>query len=244
LDWIPAFAGMTKGAPAAAGDRRPYREEAKDVPMLTVGLTGGIACGKSVVARELARRGCRLLDSDRLARRLMRPGSEGWRRVVDAFGRGILGPGGWIDRRELGRLVFADPALRAQLDRLIHPLVLAEEARLVRQAEEALAGRPGIFVVEAALMIEAGSHRRYHRLVVVRCPEKLQIERLVRFRRLMPAEARRRVRSQMAAAKKARIADYRLDASGTPAETRRRAAELYDHLVADEAAMRSGAHRH
>jgi dephospho-CoA kinase len=202
--------------------------------MLTVGLTGGICSGKSEVAAVLRDLGCRLFDADLIARQLLQPGTELFRQVLDRFGDGILDEDGAIHRPSLGRLVFSDPGKRRLLDRMVHPAVMAEEHRLLQDAERAAAGRSCIAVVEAALMVEAGSYTRYHKLVVVHCTVAQQIERLTSGRGMDRAEAEARVASQLPTDEKAVLAHYTVDASGGLEETRQRAVELHRLLVRDE----------
>lgn len=206
--------------------------------MLTVGLTGGIGSGKSEVAAILAGRGCRLFDADLIARQLLQPGTELFGRVLDLFGDGILGEDGAIHRPSLGRLVFSDPEKRDRLNQLVHPAVIAEEGRLLRDAGRAAAGRPCIAVVEAALMVEAGTHGRYHRLVVVHCTVAQQIERLTSGRGMDLAQAEARVASQLPSEEKLAVAHYTVDASGSLEETRGQAVDLHGCLVKDERKQR------
>jgi dephospho-CoA kinase len=208
--------------------------------MLTVGLTGGIGSGKSEVAAVLAARGCLVFHADRIARRLTGPGTELLERIVGHFGDGILDRDGAIHRPALGRLVFGDPAKRELLNGIVHPAVIAEEDRLLREAEAKAAGGPCIAVVEAALMLEAGTHGRYHRLVVVHCPPEQQVERLAAARGLSRAEAEARVASQSSTEEKLALAHYTIDSSGTLAETRARAEALAHDLARDEADRRRG----
>ena len=199
--------------------------------MLTVALTGGIACGKSVVAEILRDKGCFVHSADLAARALMSPGTEVWRAVVDHFGRGIAGPDGAIDRRRLGAIVFADAAERAFLDGLVHPRVIEEVRRLA--VEQRALGRR-IFVSEAALVFEARFETFFDRIIVVTCPEEVQVARLVARDGLAREEALRRIRSQMPQEEKTGRADYVIDASGTLAETVERTERVYAMLVMDE----------
>jgi len=207
--------------------------------MLTVGLTGGIASGKSEVGAELRRQGCRLFDADIIARRLMAPGGEVHRAVVRAFGRGILDRDGAIHRPALGDLVFGDPGKRKALETIVHPAVVAEERRLLDEAEQQAAGAPCIAVVEAALMVEAGTWQRYHRLVVVHCGEAQQVERLA-LRGLDREAALSRIRAQFPLERKLALAHYTVDSSGILEQTRKRAVELHRNLVRDERQLREG----
>jgi dephospho-CoA kinase len=202
--------------------------------MLTVGLTGGIGCGKSEVAAVLQERGCLVFDADLIARKLLEPGTELFRRVTARFGEGVLGPDGAIHRPSLGRLVFSDAGKLRLLNEMVHPAVIAEEDRLLGAAERAAAGGPCIAVVEAALMVEAGTWRRYHCLVVVHCTVEQQIERLAAGRGQERAEAEARIASQLPTADKLALAHHTVDGSGSLAKTRQRAGDLHRLLVRDE----------
>lgn len=207
--------------------------------MLTVGLTGGIASGKSEVGAELRRRGCRLFDADLIARRLMEPGGRLHHTVVQVFGRGILDRDGAIHRPALGDLVFGDPAKRRALEAIVHPAVVVEERRLLDEAEQQAAGAPCIAVVEAALMVEAGTWQRYHRLVVVHCGEAQQVERLA-HRGLDREGALSRIRAQLPLERKLALAHYTVDSSGSLEQTKEQAVELHRKLVRDERQRREG----
>lgn len=179
-----------------------------------IGLTGNIACGKSVVARMLADLGAEVVDADRLVHRLMEPGAEAWGPVVARFGRNILRPDGTIDRLRLGDIVFRDPAALTDLEAILHP-----GAR--RLAEEAIArSHKRVVVLEAIKLIEVGWRDRVDSLWVVSCPREKQIERLMRDRRLSRAEAELRVDAQSPQEEKLRQADVVIDNSGTLEETR------------------------
>jgi dephospho-CoA kinase len=201
--------------------------------VLTVALTGGIACGKSVVAQVLREKGCFVHSADLAARELMAPAGEVWRAVVAHFGRDILGPDGAIDRRRLGAIVFADAAERAFLDALVHPRVLEKVRELV--AEQKRLGRRRIFISEAALVFEAGFEAFFDRIVVVSCREDVRTARLMAREGIGRDEALRRIGSQMPQEEKTGRADYVIDASGTLAETVEQTERVYAMLVMDEA---------
>jgi dephospho-CoA kinase len=191
--------------------------------MLRVGLTGGIACGKSTVLRRLAARGFATLDLDTLAHAVMAPGAAAHDEVVAAFGRGIVGPDGTVDRPALAARVFADPGARARLNAIVHPRVRAEEARWAA-AQEA-EGRP-ILVTDGALLVEAGLHLRFDRLVVVYCPPDVQRQRLVSRDGIPDAAARARIEAQMPIGEKRAFAHLEVDAGGALADTERAADEV------------------
>jgi dephospho-CoA kinase len=197
--------------------------------VLRVGLTGGIACGKSRVRRRLAEAGFGTLDLDRVAHELMAPGGPAYADVVAAFGRGILADDGTVDRKALGARVFADAAARAELNALVHPRVRDEEQR--RAAAHAAAGGR-VFVTDAALLVESGIHLRFDRLVVVDCEGGEQLRRVMARDALDEAAARGRIAAQMPAAEKRRFAHIVLDASGTLEATDAAAAALARELAA------------
>jgi dephospho-CoA kinase len=200
--------------------------------VLTVALTGGIACGKSVVAGILRDKGCFVHCADRTAHELMAPGGVAYRPVVERFGKGILADDGTIDRKKLGAIVFADAAARAALDAIVHPLVLETTRRLV---EDVLAsGRSALFVTEAALTVEAGFAPFYDRVVVVTCDEETRVRRLMARDGIGREEALRKIGAQMPQAEKAGRADYVIDTSGTFAETVEQTERVHAMLVRDE----------
>ncbi|MFQ5744256.1 MAG: dephospho-CoA kinase [Acidobacteriota bacterium] len=205
--------------------------------ILRVGLTGNIAAGKSTVSCWLAELGCHLIDADELGHRCMEPGQPAHDEVIRTFGEKIVTPGGDIDRRHLGRLVFSDDAARARLEAILHPCIRhleEEEAARWRDAVET-----GIVVTEAALLYEAGSAKRYHRVVVVVAPDELRLARL-EAEGLTPEEARQRLQAQMDQQRKADAADYVIDNAGELAATRAQVETLSEKLHQDLAALQSG----
>ncbi|HEX9724576.1 MAG TPA: dephospho-CoA kinase [Vicinamibacteria bacterium] len=198
--------------------------------MLRVGLTGGIACGKTVVRRLLADRGAFTIDADAIVHQLMGAGTDLTRRIADAFGPDVLSPEEAVDRTKLGRLVFSDPSERSKLNALVHPEVIREEKRLLREAE----GKGvDVAVVDAALMIEAGTYRDYDRLLVVHCPRALQLDRLAARDGLSRTEAARRVDAQMPVDEKKPYADFLIDTSGSLADTERQVQAVWEKLRND-----------
>jgi dephospho-CoA kinase len=195
--------------------------------MLRVGLTGGIACGKSQVLRRLAEGGVPTLDLDSVAHELMEPGGAAYEEVVAAFGGATLGPDGRVDRQALGARVFADPEARARLNAIVHPKVRAEEAR--RAALHS--GRGALFVTDAALLVETGLHLRFDRLVVVHCAAEEQRRRLRARDGLTEEAATARLQAQMPIDEKRAFGHWRLDTSGTVAETNAKADRLARELA-------------
>jgi len=203
--------------------------------VLKVGLTGGIACGRSAAAGFLAGPGWLILDADKVAHALLAEGGGGVEPVVETFGAAVLREGGGIDRGTLARVVFADADARRRLERILHPLILGViDADIA--SFEARAGE-GIVVVDAALMVETGSYRRYHRLVVVHCPLEVQRERLVRRDRLSPQEADARIAAQAPLEAKIAVADYLIDTGGFLDRTREETMRVKRFLEEDLRAL-------
>lgn len=185
--------------------------------MLKVGLTGGIASGKSRVLRRLAAAvGFETLDLDAVAHQVLSASGTAQGDVVREFGPGILGPDGAIDRKALGRVVFADRPARERLNALTHPHIRDEETRRVR---EAAARATPVFVTDAALLVEVGTHLRYDRLVVAHCPADLQLTRLLERDGIEEAAARARLAAQMDPDLKRRFAHFVVDTSGSLDDT-------------------------
>lgn len=196
--------------------------------LFVVGLTGGIASGKSTVSAMLAEAGIPVIDADRLAREAVEPGRPAFREVVEAFGREVVGPDGHLDRKRLAGIVFADPAARARLESIVHPRVFeGERAALAHLAR----GQPGgVVVVDAALLLEAGNHRWMDAVVLVLAPREAQIERLVARDRLSRAEAEARLAAQWPLEAKRPYADYEIDNGGSLESTRRQVAAMVEAL--------------
>jgi dephospho-CoA kinase len=195
--------------------------------MLRVGLTGGIACGKSAVAKMLADKGWPVLAADPLGHKLLEPGQAAYDEVVREFGAEILGEGGKVDRGKLGSIVFADPARRAKLNWILHPKILEAIRRWFEDLDRP--GGPEFAVMEAALIFEAAANRGLDRVVVCWCSAEQQLERL-QARGLTLEQAQRRVAAQMPMDEKRRLADDVIDCSGTMEETERQVDELIEKL--------------
>ena len=183
-----------------------------------VGLTGGIGAGKSTVAAILSELGARVIDADRIGHEVYRPGTEGHRRVVAAFGPGVVAPDGTIDRRALGAIVFADPAALARLNAIVHPLLAAEVGRRIAAARADGGGAP--IVIEAAILLEAGWQPLVDRIWVVSTAREQAIARVVASRGLTRAEVERRLDAQMPDAKRCSAADVVIRNDGPPAALR------------------------
>ncbi len=191
--------------------------------MLTVGLTGGIASGKSIVARMLQEKGCRIIEADMVAHEFLKPSNPVSQQIVAEFGPQILGANNAIDRVKLGELVFGDPEKLARLNALTHPPVLKEIARQLTQIAQRDAS--SIAVVVAALHIEAGYYKDFDRLALAWCTRDQQISRLLN-RGCTLDQAERRIASQMPLDEKRQFADDIIDCSRTIADTQRQTLEI------------------
>jgi dephospho-CoA kinase len=179
--------------------------------MLRVGLTGGIGSGKSTVAARLAEHGATVIDSDRIAREVVAPGTEGLAAVVDAFGQDVLTDDGALDRAALAAIVFSDDAQRARLNSITHPLIGARTARLLAEAAE-----DAVVVHDVPLLVENGLAPAYQLVIVVDAPVDERVRRLVAARGMAEADARARIAAQADEAARRAAADVWLDNSGAP----------------------------
>lgn len=196
--------------------------------MLNVGLTGGLASGKSGVGRALEDLGCYLIQYDEIGHQVLEPGGEAYGPVVAAFGRGILAKDGSIDRRRLGRRVFAHPAELARLNALVHPPARARARAL---AEAYGRGHPhGICVTEAAILVETGSHADYDRLIVAVCSRDQQIARAMERDGLTREAVLDRLSRQMPLEDKVKFADFVIDTSGSREATLQQTRKVYEAL--------------
>jgi dephospho-CoA kinase len=196
--------------------------------MLKVGLTGGIASGKSFVGEALAGMGCLLVHADELGHAVLAPGGEAYEGVVQEFGREILSVDGAIDRRALAARAFADPARLASLNALVHPAVFRREDALLADYGER--HPDGIAVVEAAILIETGSYSRFDKLILVTCTEEQQVERALRREGALESDIRARISRQMPLTEKRKYADFVIDTSGDKEDTLRQTRAVYDVL--------------
>lgn len=200
-------------------------------PYLLVGLTGGIATGKSTVAAMFRALGCEVIDADQLAREVVEPGEPALEEIVAEFGPGILQADGRLDRGALGALVFGDPVRRRRLEAITHPRIRQRLAQ--RLAALAAAGFRGVVIFDAPLLVETGAAAMMDRLVVVVADEATQLARLMARDGLSREQARERLRSQLPLAEKVRHAHYVIDNSGDLAVTAARVREVYQALLAD-----------
>lgn len=186
----------------------------------------------------LAELGAHIIDADELAHKQLEPGRGAYREIVERFGRLVLNEDGTINRKTLANIIFHDDTARFDLNKIVHPRVLAEEEKLRRDICEI--DPAAIVVIDAALLIETGNHRRFDKLVVVACDPQVQLLRLMERDRLSLEEALARIRAQMPIDQKVKYADYVIDTSGTLRETRKQVENLYRELVIEELKRREG----
>lgn len=193
--------------------------------MYLIGLTGGIASGKSTVARRLVEHGASHLDADQLARRVVEPGSEALHSIVREFGEGVLNHDGMLDRKKLGEIVFHDEGARARLNAIVHPAVRELSARLIAKAEQEDPG--AVVVYDVPLLVEAQVDHPFDLIVVTSAPKRTQVRRLVEERGLDPIQAEARVDAQVADADRRAVADVVIDTGGSLAHTMSQADDLW-----------------
>lgn len=195
--------------------------------MKMVGLTGGIGAGKSAVASRLAALGAVIIDSDRLAREVVAPGTEGLARVVEAFGPGVLDGSGALDRPALGRIVFADAEARRRLEEITHPLVRARSAELV-----AAAPPDSIVVHDVPLLVEKGLSGLYSLILIVFATLDTRLDRLMRLRGMSRDDAMARISAQATDEERRAVADIAIANDGTPEELDRQVAAAWERILA------------
>jgi dephospho-CoA kinase len=203
--------------------------------VLRVGLTGGIGSGKSEVSRRLAAHGAVILDADVAARAVVAPGTPGLARVAEAFGPGVLRPDGSLDRERLGAIVFSDPAARASLNAIVHPLVRKWMAATERAAVDG-ADSDLVVVHDVPLLAEGRRAGDFDLVIVVDVPPEIQLERLVSQRGMSPDQARARMAAQASREQRLAAADIVVDNSGTLEDLDRRADEIWTDLRSRAAA--------
>jgi dephospho-CoA kinase len=196
--------------------------------MLKVGLTGSIAVGKSYVCEVLRELGAFVLDADLTAREVVALNSKGLKLIAEKFGRDILLPNGELDRVKMGAIVFADEAKRQLLNSIIHPLVFEAQSEWLIEKECENPRR--VAVIDAALMIESESYKRFTKLIVVWCEPAIQLQRLMLRNNLSEAEALKRINAQMPQAEKKRYADFLIDTSEGFEATKSQTIEIFERL--------------
>lgn len=194
---------------------------------IRVGLTGGIASGKSTVSRMLAARGAVIIDSDLLAREVVAAGTEGLAEVVAAFGPGILTAAGEMDRPKVGEIVFADPDKRKVLEQIVHPRVFMRAIEI-----DGAAGEHAVIVNDIPLLVETGQADRFDAVVVVDVPTELQVARMVTDRGMTEDDARARIAAQASREERLAVATYVIENDSTIEVLEARVGEVYSALLA------------
>lgn len=202
---------------------------------MRVGLTGGIASGKSTVSAILAELGAIVIDGDKLAREVVERDTPGLAAVVEAFGAELLTPAGDLDRPALGRVVFGDEAKRRQLESIVHPLVFERYAAL-----EAAAPADALVVHDIPLLAESGRADTFDAVLVVDVPVEIQVERLIRDRGMERADAEARIAAQATREQRLAIATHVLDNTGTLDQLHTRVHEVHAELTSSGSGSRSG----
>jgi len=199
--------------------------------MLIVSLTGGIATGKSIVARTLENLGCYVDYADKIAHRLMEPEKPAWKKIVSLFGPEILNTDKTINRLKLGAFIFERENDRNSLNKFIHPLVLEEKKRIIEKLRKE--GIYKIFVSEAALTIEAGFAKFFDKIIVVNCRQEVQTNRLMKRDKISREDALKKIRAQMPSEQKFKFADYIIDTSGSISNTIEQTEQVFKNLMVD-----------
>lgn len=197
--------------------------------VLKVGLTGGIACGKTVVRTRLEQRGLPTLDADHVVHALLASGTTVSGKIATAFGPDVIADDGAIDRKALGHIVFLDREKRELLNHIVHPAVGEKIKEFFLHLDSQ---RKRLGVVDAALMVETGTYRNYHKVIVVACTPSQQLDRLMSRDGTSREEAKRRIEAQMPIDAKRGYGDFVIDTSGTLEETLEQTDRLCDELVA------------
>ena len=196
--------------------------------MLIVGLTGGVASGKTAVSEVLREEGAYIIDADQIARELVQPHGPAWNELVRTFGKEILQGDGSINRKKLADRVFEDPSQRRHLDQILHPLITEEMDRRTREIGEK--NPEAIVVIDAPLLIEVGYHRRVDKLMVVVSTRTEQIERLKARDGINSEQALRILSSQMPVEEKVKLADFVIRNEGSLEEVREKAKKVFREL--------------
>jgi dephospho-CoA kinase len=196
--------------------------------MLIVGLTGGVASGKSVVSQVWKEEGAHLIDADRIAREVVQPRTPAWKALVKAFGKEILQEDGSIHRKKLATRVFSNPVERDLLNRILHPRIKREIDRRIEGIGQK--GPKAIVVIDAALLVETGYYRDVDKVVVVTSTKKQQIERLRRREQMAQEMARGIIDSQISGEERIKVADIIIRNEGSRKKTERKAKEVFEEL--------------
>ena len=193
---------------------------------MLIALTGGIASGKSTVARQFVHLGATEIDADILAREVVEPGTVGLRQVVDAFGSEVLNQDGSLNRAELARVAFASPVARKQLEGILHPLIQELAGKKISETK-------GVIVYTIPLLVETKSPLSFDHIITVSAPESLRIQRLMEHRGMSEQEARSRIASQSSDAQREAVADHVIDSNCSLSELQDRATGVFNEITND-----------
>jgi dephospho-CoA kinase len=196
--------------------------------MILVGLTGGIASGKTEVSKTFKKLGAYLIDADEIAHALLEPATPTWKKVVETFGTEILQPDQKINRKRLGQIVFDDPQKLLALNTILHPPVFAEEERRRKAIERV--DPQAVVVFDVPLLVETQAHKRMDKVIVVTIDINTQLKRLMQRDGLSKREAQKRIRAQMPLKEKAKYADYLIDSSESPAKMETHIHQIFEEL--------------
>lgn len=196
--------------------------------MLTVGVTGGVASGKTTVSRIFEEEGAYLIDADQIARELVRPKTPAWRELIRAFGKEILEKSGTLNRKRLAEIAFSDPEKRGLLNRILHPRIKREMEKRARQIGQK--DPDAIVIFDVPLLVETGFHHEVDQVVVVISKEAQQIQRMKKRSGLSEKETRRILSSQLEKEEKMKVADFVIRNEGSIKETRQKAKEVFQEL--------------
>ncbi len=196
--------------------------------MKVIGLTGNIACGKTVVAKMFEEHGAKIVDADYIARLVLEPGEPAWKDIVGKFGHEILNPDRTINRKKLGDIVFRDEEKREELNRITHPRIIDKIKLMLKEYRKE---NIKVVILEAALIVEKGGMKPIiSDLIVVTADEEEQIKRLIERDGISREEALTRIRSQMPISEKVKYATYVIDNSGSLEKTRKQVKEVWERI--------------
>ena len=193
------------------------------------GLTGSIACGKTAVANIFQKLGIPVIDLDRISREVVKRGSKGLKKIVTIFGKEFLTASNELDRKKLSNLIFANSNARKELEKILHPLIFEEEQKRVFNHKKNNPEKP--LIIDAALMIETGSYKRYEKIIVVFVPEETQLKRLIQREKISKKEALKKIKTQMPAKEKIKFADYVIDNSRDLAYTEQQVVKITEEIT-------------
>ncbi|RQD78138.1 MAG: dephospho-CoA kinase [Candidatus Syntrophonatronum acetioxidans] len=199
--------------------------------MITAGLTGGIACGKSFVTKLLLEKGAIIIDLDQVAREVVKPGGEAWSDIVTFFGREFVDVEGNIDRQKLGQVVFSDEKKREKLNQITHRRIIEYVQKIKDEFYKNPENKGKVLVIDAPLLIEAGMDKMVDKVIVIVCDTEIQKKRLMERNNLSEEESYQRINAQMPLEEKARYGDYIIDNSHTREYTRKQVDIIWQKLI-------------